>query len=145
MNISDIQIGMVVKYVADNNPALRGKIGKCVFIAQDKDVAVEFDEDISGHDCGGHCKRDHGWWCGAEELEPVEDTAEEVEPISVPLNVPGVVDYVEDVGECIRGLDVLGLKRREISSLFGDILNGYFHEKALQETIKRLEGGSNGV
>lgn len=145
MQLKDVKIGQRVRYV-EKTDTIEGLIGTCVDIDTDEWVTVEFDSPRSiFHTCMGLCKANRGYWCRAEALELVEDMAEDVKPISVPLNVPGVGDYVEDLGECIRGLDVLGLNRREISSLFGDILLDYFHKKALQETIKRLEGGSKGV
>lgn len=135
MQVEEAKIGQRVRYVGAITDIV-GLIGTCVYIDTNRWMAIAFDSPLEVlHACEGHCKDNYGWWCKAEDLEL----------ISVPLNVPGVADYAGDMGECIRGLDVLGLKRREISSLFGDILHGYFHEKALQETIKRLEGGSKGV
>lgn len=33
--------------------------------------AVEFDEYTSGHGCGGHCRKPHGWWVNECNLEVI--------------------------------------------------------------------------
>lgn len=154
MQFEEVKIGQRVRYVGAISYIV-GLIGTCVYIDTNRWVAVAFDSPLEVlHACEGHCKDNYGWWCKAEDLKPISvpcnthGTAEGaggLEHISVSCNVPGVADYARDMGECISGLDVLGLKRREISNLFGDILSGYFHEKDLKNTIKRLEGGSKGV
>lgn len=154
MKYEDVKVGQRVRYVG-KRATVTGLIGTCIYKNTDIMVTVEFDSPLNiFHTCMGRCKENRGYWCQAGDLEPISvpcnthgtaEDAENLEHISVPLNVPGVADYARDMGECISGLDVLGLKRHEISNLFGDILSGYFHEKVLQNTIKRLEGESKGV
>lgn len=46
-----------------------GKLGTICYVAGLR-VGVAFDEEISGHTCGGICVDGHGLWCFASELIP---------------------------------------------------------------------------
>ena len=32
-------------------------------------IGVEWDEEVSQHDCGGMCRMNHGWWVSPREID----------------------------------------------------------------------------
>lgn len=61
------------------------------------DVAIEFDNDIGGHECGGFglsvlAKSGHGWWCNAKNLRHEQPTKPHVREVKRHAEVG---DYVK--------------------------------------------------
>lgn len=58
------------------------------------EIAVEFDEDIDGHDCSGYCESDRGWYCHDSELIFIDHVTEPTPTVSWSLD-----DFLEGVNE----------------------------------------------
>lgn len=59
-----------------------GKHGRVVSIDDDSlPIGVEFDEEIYGHDCGGHAKRHNGWYFRTNELRHEQPTKQKVREV----------------------------------------------------------------
>ena len=56
----------------------RGDLGIVVVVYEDGQCGVGWDEDVDGHDCGGHCEFGHGVFCfhPYDELEYLEEIIE---------------------------------------------------------------------
>lgn len=74
------EVGDRVRYVKDITvkPTLIGEVGTVIVNSGDS-IAVEFDNDIRGHSCGGRTKQFHGWWCHPSELEAIVKEPAEVQ------------------------------------------------------------------
>jgi hypothetical protein len=55
-----------------HNKDIAGKVGT-VKVVDSTIVGVEFDKHISGHSCGGRCKRGHGWWVHKSLLKAISN------------------------------------------------------------------------
>lgn len=64
-----VKIGSRVVFTADDKPSgLEGTV-VALDVAPGKQIAVEFDELVGGHNCDGIAQKGHGWWCVDDELK----------------------------------------------------------------------------
>lgn len=67
---NSFKVGDRVRCIKDvENYPSGGKLGTICDV-DGSYIGVAFDEEISGHTCGGICVDGHGLWCSASELIP---------------------------------------------------------------------------
>jgi hypothetical protein len=107
-----------------------GKIGTVLKVSN-CDVAVEFDEYIYGHTCGGKAKQGYGWWCKTDILEPVCDNnkikvGEKYRVKSFEKEKGNVIEIVEIKGSNVYYRTLIGTNEHsnmfQIGSSFCDYL-----------------------
>ena len=83
----DLRIGDRVLCVeeSDGNCLTTQATGTVAGFGFSGEIAVEFDEDIEGHDCCGSTVYGHGWWVDAEILELISETDEEDAPDQIDI------------------------------------------------------------
>ena len=65
----------------DNRYVKIGATGTVVRIMQpNPSVGVRFDENIHGHDLGGKCEAEYGWWMDTDQLKPLNAEYDRFEP-----------------------------------------------------------------
>lgn len=127
MNFEDVKVGQKVRYRGSIKCVI-GHVGTCMYKAPDGWVAVEFDvSHLALHTCDGHCKEDHGWWCKPVFLEPVDETA------------PDVDVHIARLEDALKGLFTLGVSETEMHDLFNDACKQLFLEKRYRDRIAKIK------
>ena len=61
---------VLIKERADNDMLYIGAVGTvCDIDDRISDIGIEWDDDIVGYMCDGHCARGHGWYVSRSQIE----------------------------------------------------------------------------
>lgn len=75
INLDEAYVGMRVVQTGTFSlgTVQKGSLGTIVSRVSDVgDVAVCFDDETEGHDCGGACEDGKGWWVQLVDLSPLD-------------------------------------------------------------------------
>ena len=109
------KVGDRVKYLKGEY-APKGSMGT-IKSAEPGGDAVEFDEDVGGHDCMGTCKDNHGWYISSKDLELISSKGSEMDILKARKESKSShVPLSQDVGDALKvlldsGVDLQGASK----------------------------------
>ena len=121
MSKREFKVGDRVRKVSGRN---EGAIGTVKYVREINDTfAIEFDEPFGGHNCDGHVKADHGWWCFEDDIELFTKETSIIQKGSTVIAMRGNKKGIarccpEDTFDLKTGID-LALKRLEEKENYG--------------------------